>query len=124
VLQSFAKQTSPFNTLERRTIWFWTIAALASLLAGFGRHAPLYQFIYALPYFSTIRNPIKFMHAFQMAMIILFGFGLHGLSKLYLDKARAKTGSFIEQIKSWWSTAAVFEKRWTLGSLIAVALAL
>ena len=106
-----------FTDRERRMIWFWGVAAFIALLLSWGRHAPFYQFIYALPYFSTIRNPMKFMHPCHMALMILFAYGLQGMWRRYLEPVTAGAA------KAKAVVAQVFEKRWMIGSGVAVAVA-
>ena len=113
-------QKSVFDPRERRFIWFWGGAAVVSLLFGFGRFAPFYRIIYMLPYFDTIRNPMKFMHVLHLALIILFAYGLEGLSRLYLDRSLAYAGSLSKQLKTWWANLAGFDKKWAYGSFAAV----
>ena len=67
VFQGFRKKDSVFALASRRWIWFWSAVLLVSLLLAFGRFAPFYQILYLLPYFSTIRNPAKFIHIFNWA---------------------------------------------------------
>lgn len=110
VLQSFRRQDSVFTLAERRFLWFWSVAALLSLLLAFGRHAPFYQFFYAFPYFSTIRNPAKFTSVFNWALLILFASGVHGLQRRYLGAAAAKTSRF--------------DNRWIAGCGMAVLVGL
>jgi len=105
--QSFRKQGSPFSPRDRKWIWFWAVMALISLLLAFGRHAGFYRFLYALPYFSTVRNPAKFMHNFHWCVVVLFAYGLHGMAKCYLEKAVTGVGHWFQG----------FEKKWTLGLL-------
>lgn len=124
VAQSFRRNGNAFTDFERKIIWFWSAAAIVSLLLAFGRHAPFYRIIYALPYFSTIRNPIKFMHPFHLAVLVLFGFGLQGLARLYLERAATQARSFSARLKEWWAKATSFEKKWTIGSIIASVLAI
>ncbi len=124
IARASARHNSPFTDRERKFIGFWTAMALISLLLAFGRHAPFYQFIYTLPYFSTIRNPIKFMHPFTICIVTLFAYGLQGLTRQYLEKNLLKSGSLTGQLKSWWTSAVQFEKRWTFSSLGVVALGL
>jgi Bacterial membrane protein YfhO len=124
VSQSFRKQGNAFKPDERRTIWMWTALAGVALVLAWGRHAPFYRFVYALPYFSTIRNPMKFMHPFHMILMILFAYGLEGMGRLYLEKAGNKTLSFGDQLKSWWAKASPFERKWTYGSVGFVLLSL
>lgn len=82
--QSFSKSGPETGGKDRGIIWFWGIAAFISLLLAFGRFTPFYKLIYALPYFSTIRNPIKFMSPFQISVLILFGYGLNHLVTNFL----------------------------------------
>jgi hypothetical protein len=121
VASSFRGRESPFTQQERRFIWFWGAAALVSLLLAYGRHAPFYQLLYQLPYFSTIRNPIKFMHPFSIAVVILFGYGLEGLRRRHIDRNLVKAGSVLAQIKLWWPAAPASDRKWVIGSLIALA---
>ncbi len=88
LLQSFRRE-GPFTLRERRFIWLWAACALFSVLMAFGRYGPLYGIAYELPYFSAIRNPIKFMQAFHVAVVILFAFGLQDLWKRYLQPEAA-----------------------------------
>lgn len=122
--QSFRREGGPFQPDERLAVRFWSIAAILSLLLAFGRYAPFYQIIYALPYFSTIRNPMKFMHPFHLAVLILFGFGLQALSRLYLERAIAWSGSYQKQLSQWWAGLKGFDNRWALGSASALGLSL
>ncbi len=123
VAQAFAK-TSSFSAREKKLIGFWGVLAIISILLGFGRYASFYRFVFALPFFSTIRNPIKFMHAFHLCMLILFGYGLLGLSRRYLETLPAKTLSLFAQFKAWWAKANAFEKKWTIAAVSSVALSL
>jgi hypothetical protein len=114
ILAAFAavnsfRKTGPFSERERRFVWFWTVAALISLILAFGRHAFLYQFLFKLPYFSTTRNPIKFLHPFFISVLILNAYGAEALWRNYL---RAPVRAFGE-----------FEKRWLYSWLGAVVVA-
>jgi hypothetical protein len=124
VLQSFRGNGGVFGPGERRMIWFWSIALLVSLLLAWGRHAPFYKLVYALPYFSTMRNPIKFMHPFHVALVILFGYGLQAFWQRYVGQAMARAGSFSERLRGWWSVAPLFDRRWTVGMLAVVGASL
>ena len=120
IVQSFRRENSPFTRPQKKFIWFWMFVAFASLLLAWGRFAPMfYGALYQLPYFSTIRNPCKFIIFFCWALIILFAYGLSALGK-QLDAA-APAGSF----KGWWARAAQFDRRWIFGcgaALVASAL--
>jgi len=109
LLNAARRTDSAFTPIEKKMIWFWGASAVVSLVISWGHHAPFYQFIYKLPFFSTIRNPMKFMHPCHLCLLILFGYGLQGIWRRYLEPAPAKSGPF--------------EKKWLLGSLAAVGLA-
>ena len=111
IAQSFRKQNSPFSIAEKRFIWFWSVTALISMLLSLGRHAPFYQIFFALPGASTIRNPIKFLHPFHIALLILFAYGLESLVRRYFEKTKG-------------ALASAFEKRWLIFSGGAVGVAL
>ena len=123
LVNSWRKQGNPYSLEERRHIWFWAGAALISLLLAYGRHAPFYQVIYQLPFFSTIRNPIKFLHPLQIGLIILFGYGLQGLWRGYLEPSRSVRSSISEQLGEWWKVATTGDRRWVIGSVASVILA-
>ena len=124
IAQSFRRNKPIFSSMERALVWFWSATALISLLLAFGRHAPFYQLIHQLPFFSSMRNPMKFMHIFHLAWIILFGFGLCALYREYLEKITAHACGFKEQFKKWWSKAGAFEKKWIWCSIGAVVMSL
>jgi len=123
VVQSWRKQNSVFTLPERKFIWFWSGAALVALLLAFGRFAPFYQLIYALPYASTFRNPGKFGSVFNWALLILFATGLSGLSRRYLNPAQPKREG-AQPGKSWWARAERFDRRWVIGCVLAFAASL
>jgi len=114
-LQALRRTNSPFNLAQRKWLWFWLGAAVLSLLLAFGRFAPFYQLVYALPYASTIRNPIKFIYVFSFALVVLFAFGVDGLCRRYLSPAVAGAPSRWAGLQYWWNRAAKFEKRWVYG---------
>ena len=120
IAQSFRRKGNAFSAIERKQLLCWFALLIVSLLLGWGRHAPFYRLVYALPYFSTIRNPFKFLFPFSMVLLILFGYGLEALCRVYLDKAVAKGKNWREQLNAWWKTAPIFDKKWTIGSLAAV----
>ncbi len=116
LLQSLRKKDSPFTGAQRKFIWFWAGVAFICLLLAFGRHAPFYQLFYALPHASNIRNPIKFMHVFGLALLVLFGYGIHGLVRCYLEKPLIPNTT-----RNWWARAGAFDRKWTAGSVLVVA---
>jgi hypothetical protein len=126
IAQSLRRQNSVFSTAHRQFLWFWAAMLVISLLLAFGRFAPFYQFVYALPYFSTIRNPIKFLFVLSWALVIIFAYGIHGLSQRYLEIPATGSASPLAQFKTWWTKARGFERNWAslclvffIGSLLA-----
>jgi hypothetical protein len=110
---SFRKTDSPWLKPERNAIWLWFGVAIFSLLAAWGRYGFLYRWLYELPYMSTIRNPMKFMHPFHIAWIILAGFGFEFLRRQYLQKTAQASHPL-----------ARFEKAWAIGLAVVFFAAL
>jgi hypothetical protein len=100
VARACSKQAQTFSPTEKKLIGFWAVMCFVGIIFAWGRHAPFYQLFYALPYMSTIRNPMKFMHPAHMTLMILFAYGLQGLSREYLEKTAA-TVSKIPWDKFW-----------------------
>jgi hypothetical protein len=123
VANSFRKD-SPYSNTERRLVWFFAGAALFSLVAAWGRHAPLYALLYQLPYFSTIRNPLKFMHPFHITWIILAGFGFEAIYRCYVRPALERAGVASSRLKAGWKLAPGFDKKWVTGLCVFMACAL
>ncbi len=121
LFQAARRQNSAFTPHQRRWVWFWGAAALISLLLALGRHAPFYQIVYALPYFSTIRNPIKFLHPFSLCMAILCAYGIHAALVHAVEKNRNQIAAWTW--KKWWTSADLPDRRFTLacGALVITA---
>ena len=117
LVNSWRWTKAPYSRGERRAVWFWGGAALVSLLAAWGRHAFLYRLLYQLPYVSTIRNPIKFMHPFHIAWLILAAYGMEALWRRYLQTAARRTDPLPLHLQRWWSNVSGFEKKWAVASL-------
>ncbi len=115
--QSFRKENSIFPQMQRRLIWFWIASLIIALLLSWGRFAPFYQFLYMLPYFSTIRKPAKFLAIFYLAMVIIFAYGIDGLNRRYLqavtEKSSGKPIPLSVRFKNWW-TNCIFDRNWIL----------
>ena len=130
VFQSRRKENSPFSVPQRKFIWFLTAVLGIALLLAFGRFAPfqlgrIYQFFYELiPFASTVRNPGKFMHVFQWALLIIFAYGIDGLSRRYLEVPAVATRDLVSQLQSWWAKATAFDRKWTQGSLAVLGASL
>lgn len=115
VVQSFRRTGSPYDTTQRRHIWFWSGTALIMLLLAYGKHAPFYRLFYLLPYASTIRNPIKFMQPFSVAIGILFAFGLEGFARIYLGSVVGAAKPAKGAARSWWASQPGFDRGCFLG---------
>jgi hypothetical protein len=116
VAQSLRRKNSSFSLPQRRWLWFWGAVAVVSLLLALGRFAPFYQLAYALPYFSTIRNPTKFLYPFSLALVVLFAYGVDGWWRQYL-----RPGALVrwDGFGNWWKRAGQFEKNWLGGCALA-----
>jgi hypothetical protein len=122
--QLMRPKDSIFSRAQRGWIWFWLAAGIVSLLLAFGRYAPFYRWFYALPYLSTIRNPIKFLHLANFSLIILFAYGVDGLWRKYMKPASPGYAPRWPGLLGWWAKAGRFEKRWVQGCGLALALSL
>lgn len=120
VAQSFRKQGGPFNTTQRKLVWFWNAVVVVALLLMFGRFAPFYQFFYALPYVSTIRNPAKFLHIVEWALLILFAYGAEALWRTGFSGATSTANGLVAHWQSWWARVRGFDRQWVLGSFVAL----
>jgi hypothetical protein len=118
-LANVFRKDRPFSKSESAAVAYWGAAALISLLAAWGRFGFLYQYLYKLPYFSTIRNPIKFMHPFHIAWIILAAYGMEVLYRRYMRDSEKSSDDFLpNQLQRWWSKAAGFDRKWTIFMLV------
>jgi len=124
LIQAFRNGNSAFEAGQRKLIWFWGGVGLLCLLVGFGRFAPFYQLFYALPFASTMRNPSKFLHIVEWVIVILFAYGVDGLSRRCLDVPAVGSRGVLSQLQVWWSKAGSFDKNWARGSMIALAVSL
>ncbi|MGA2787523.1 MAG: hypothetical protein ABSF60_08345 [Verrucomicrobiota bacterium] len=120
IAQSLRRQNPVFTQTQRQFIWFWSVILVVTLLLGWGRFAPFYKLLYMLPYASTMRNPCKFLAVFSWALVILFAYGIHGLSRRHLDIAAPNSTSPLAQLKNWWAKVRGFDRNWTLGCGLAV----
>lgn len=113
----------PFTDEERRRIWYWALATGVSLLLAYGHYFPLFRVIFALPVLNTIRIPMKYLHALHLSVLVLFGYGLVGLNRLYLGSPASLLSSLGERWKQAWRTAEGFDRKvvWSFGLLGAIA---
>ncbi len=135
VAQSLQRKNLVILPAQKPLIWFWAFVVLISLPIAWGRFAPgshssdgflFYALLYKLPYFSTIRNPTKFLFFLSWALVILFGYGVHAMNRRYLDPMAPPGSSLGSQISMWWAKAGDFDRKWTYttaGIFIAAGLA-
>jgi hypothetical protein len=127
IAQSFRRKDSVFTNKQCKYIWFWAAILIGAVLLAWGRFAPFDYYkhtIYALPYFSTIRSPAKFITVFSMAVVTLFALGVHGLSQRYLAVSAPGSNSISIQLKNWWARVSGFDRKWTYACAAASATSL
>jgi hypothetical protein len=108
------KRANIYSPTERRMILFWTVLAVVSLLLAYGRHAVFYQLIHQLPFFNTMRNPIKFLHPMHLGFIVLCGYGIEGLLRL----AKREASEPSRAARLWIRGTGIAAGLMLLGSLI------
>ena len=108
------KRANIYSPTERRMILFWAALAVVSLLLAYGRHALFYQLVHQLPFFNTMRNPIKFLHPMHLGLIVLCGYGVDGLLRLAKREATEPSRAVRLWVRGTGITAGVM----LLGSLI------
>ena len=114
----FRGAQTPFAKNERVAVIFWGVVALFCILASWGRFGFLYKLLYQIPYVSTVRNPIKFLTPFHIGWIILAGYGMEALYRLYMKTNTRRAAVLPEHLQQWWSRAAGFEKKWAYFTFI------
>ena len=68
-----------FRTEKSDAVWrdapFWMGAAALLYLCALGGFTPFYKIVYALPFGSTMRCPVKFVHLLEWCVAVLAGLG-------------------------------------------------
>ncbi len=121
VVQGLRKQDSVFSRPMRLWVWFWGTIGLISLLLAFGRFAPFYQLINPLPFFSSIRNPGKFLIFVGLALVVLFAYGVDGLWRRYLEPVGEPSRRAGQIAKGASRRPDPFNRRWKAACLAALA---
>ena len=111
------KRANIYSPTERRMILFWTVLAVVSLLLAYGRYALFYQLIHQMPFFNTMRNPIKFLHPMHLGLIVLCGYGIEGLLRL----AKREAAEPSRAARLWIRGTGIAAGLMLLGSLIVGA---
>ena len=120
LVQAALGSTGRLETIDRRWVIFWGVLVVLSVLFAWGRHAPFYQMLYPLPFFNSIRNPIKFMHPASLGLVVLFAYGLEGMARAYMEKKRK--ADFFSHLKKWWGDLQGVDRRLCQGLLVCVLL--
>ena len=115
LVQAALGSAGRLETIDRRWVIFWGGLVVLSVLFAWGRHAPFYQILYPLPFFNSIRNPIKFMHPASLGLVVLFAYGLEGMARAYMDKKRK--ADFFSHLKQWWGDLQGVDRRLCQGLL-------
>ncbi|MDB6055203.1 MAG: hypothetical protein JWN25_2726, partial [Verrucomicrobiales bacterium] len=115
---AFRRDKSPYSSVEKKIVFFWAGSALLCLLIALGKHGPIYRAVFALPYFSSIRNPAKFMHPFQISLLLMFAFGLEGIARTYLVLPKKPIAGFFKSLSAWWRTSQGFDKKLKIASVL------
>jgi hypothetical protein len=125
--QSCRRKDSAYAPRQQRVLWFLAAVMILCLLCAWGRFAPLYALLYKLPYFSTIRNPAKFIYFFGWALVTIFAYGVDGLGRRYFStvSVNGKEVGLRQQLKDWWRQGSWFDRGWLAASagLIIVSVA-
>ena len=109
------KNKTGYTPSQQKYIWFWALVLVGSVFLAWGRFDPFALYahtIYKLPYFTSIRNPVKFVLIYSWAISILCAYGVHDLSRRYLNPT-APSGD----LSTWWARVAGFDRKWTLATL-------
>jgi hypothetical protein len=120
IAQTLRRNHSVFSPPMRKWIWFWAVLGAVSLLLAFGRFAPFYQLIHPMPFFSSMRNPGKFLIFVDLSIVVLFAHGIHGLFARYLGPAVVSPAKGLRDSKEPARRPDVFDQRWKLCCLIAL----
>ena len=124
VVESMRRRNPVFTPAQRKWLWFWLVVAIVSALLAFGRFAPFYQMVYALPYFSSIRNPVKFISLVCFAIIILFAYGIDAIWRKYMQPSDPDAVVRWAGLKVWWTKTGKPERFWIHGWGMVLALSL
>jgi len=125
LFSSFRGEKSLLSITERKMAWFFGAGAAITLVSAWGRHSFLYGILwFNTPGFTNIRNPIKFLHPFNVFLIILAGYGLEALYRRYATGLVGQATTVSKRWSDWWRKSTAFEKAWAFGSLACVGLAM
>lgn len=123
--QAWRRRDSPFSLAQCRWIWFWSAGGLISLLLAFGRFAPFYRLLFRFPFFSSMRNPVKFLYPLSFALVVLFAYGIDALGRGYLVRPKGERpqappprGRNRATSPALGGQLSRFDRRWLAGTLL------
>lgn len=73
------RESRPLNL--RADVYFWAVVMAVSLFLAYGKYFLFYQVVFHLPVVGSIRNPVKFLHVFQIALAVLTAYGVDSVSR-------------------------------------------
>lgn len=66
----------------RRTVLFFSVAAVLFWILSMGRFTPAYRLVYMIPIGDSIRAPVKWHHLTEFCIAVLAGFGIERLWRI------------------------------------------
>ena len=114
-----AGKTRPSAASKRNSSGFGRLVLFISLLLAWGRFAP-----FNCHYFmSGSATHAGFFHVSEIRpsfflsclgqSVILFAYGVHGLSRRCLEIPAVNSNSLSSRLTNWWAKAANFDRKWT-----------
>ena len=92
----YALRKSQTTNHEPRTTFsdvpFWVVMGVLMYLCALGCFTPFYKLVYALPFGSTLRAPVKFVHLLELCVAVLAGFGLEAAWRGFKREGSASFG--------------------------------
>jgi hypothetical protein len=84
--------TKQMKCVCRRDLAFFSVAAVVFFLLSLGRFCePVYRMIFALPFGSLIRCPVKWHHLTEFCLVFMAGCGIEILLR-YAENVRVRVG--------------------------------
>lgn len=78
------------NQPDRALLTVAAASVAVMFVLALGRYTPFYRIFYALPLASSIRCPVKFLHAVNLAGAVLCAFGVQALMLRFREKTSVK----------------------------------
>jgi len=126
VFQAFRSRTRFSPVAERKLLWFWSGVALLCVIGGFRPLRAVLPIVLCAAVRLDHAEPFQVLSSSSpwILAVILFAYGVHGLSRRCLKRRLAATRGLSAQLQAWWAKAALFDKNWVKGSAVALAASL